>query len=201
MFHLQSHHACTALIACALLVSLQAATTSPQQADLFSQKVARIQQQADSPKTAGPLRTSLSQDELNSWIAYRGQSKFPAGVSQLQLNMLGQGRVTGQAIVDLGEVGKRRTTGGAFDPWSYVGGRVPLTITGVLRSQNGMARFDMEEAHVSGVPVPSSMLQELVGYYSRTERQPMGIRLDETFELPANIRQIEVGQGSAVVVQ
>jgi hypothetical protein len=45
------------------------------------------------------------------------------------------------------------------------------------------------------------VLQELVSYYSRTAEDPRGIDLDEPFELPAGIRQIEVGQGQAVVVQ
>jgi hypothetical protein len=40
-----------------------------------------------------------------------------------------------------------------------------------------------------------------VSYYSRTPENPQGVRLDDTFSLPANIRQIEVGQGQAVVVQ
>ena len=186
---------------CLVLATLEAATTSPQQADLFSQKIAQIQKQASSPKTSGPVRTALSQDEINSWFAYRGQRTLPGGVSQLQFTMLGQGKVAGQAIVDLEEVGKRRSTGGTFDPWSFIGGRVPLTVTGTLRTQNGMARFEVEQADISGVPVPSTLLEELVGYYSRTPTQPNGIRLDDTFPLPANIRQIEVGQGRAVVVQ
>ena len=187
--------------ACLVLATLEAATTSPQQADLFSQKIAQIQKQASSPKTSGPVRTPLSQDEINSWFAYRGQRSLPGGVSQLQFTMLGQGKVAGQAIVDLEEVGKRRATGGVFDPWSFIGGRVPLTVTGTLRTQNGMARFEVDQADISGVPVPSTLLEELVGYYSKTPDQPNGIRLDETFPLPANIRQIEVGQGRAVVVQ
>jgi hypothetical protein len=49
--------------------------------------------------------------------------------------------------------------------------------------------------------VPNSLLQEMVAYYSRTANDPDGIRLDDPFELPANIRQIEVGQGQAVVIQ
>ena len=189
------------VVACLVLVSLEAATTSPQQADLFSQKIAQIQKQGSSPKTSAPVRTPLSQDEINSWFAYRGQGKLPGGVSQIQFTMLGQNKVAGQALGDLEEVGKRRSTGGVFDPWSFIGGRVPLTVTGTLRSQNGMARFELEQADISGVPVPSTLLEELVGYYSKTPSQPNGIRLDDTFPLPANIRQIEVGQGRAIVVQ
>jgi hypothetical protein len=190
-----------ALLALLALAPLHGATTSPQQAELFSRKVAQIQKQGASPKTTAPIRTALSQDELNSWLAHRAQDRIPAGVSQVQLSLLGQGKVGGQALVDLEVLAKRRSTGGLFDPWAFVGGRVPVTVTGRLRSQNGLANFELEGAEISGVPVPTTMLHELVGFYSKTPRQPEGIRLDDTFQLPANIQQIEVGQGRAVVVQ
>ncbi len=64
-----------------------------------------------------------------------------------------------------------------------------------------MGRFDLESAAVSGVPVPTSVLQDIVAYYSRTADDPQGVRLDDGFKLPAQIKQIEVGQGQAIVVQ
>jgi hypothetical protein len=146
-------------------------------------------------------RTPVTEDELNSWFAYQAQPVLPAGVTQPQITILGDGKVAGQATVDLEVVGKRRSTGGTFDPWSYLGGRVPVTINGILHTENGRGRFDVQNAEVSGVPVPTSLLQELVSYYSRTSANPAGISLNEAFELPANIDKIEVGQGQAVVVQ
>jgi len=186
-------------LACGLVVRVYA-VTSPAQAEAFSSKVARIQEQA-SRSGGTPVRTPVTQDELNSWFAYRAPDRLPAGVSQVQMMMIGGGRLEGQATVDLEVVGKRRSSGGAFDPLSYLGGRVPVTVHGVLQSRNGMARFELEDANVSGIPVPSAFLQELVTYYSRTPESPEGVRLDDTFALPANIQQIEVGQGRAVVVQ
>jgi len=45
------------------------------------------------------------------------------------------------------------------------------------------------------------VLQELLSYYSRTPDHPSGISLDDTFELPAAIQEIQVGQGVAYVIQ
>jgi hypothetical protein len=78
---------------------------------------------------------------------------------------------------------------------------VPVTFTGILHTKDGQGRFELESADVSGVPVPRTLLQELLSYYSRTTDTPQGVRLDDTFQLPANIKAIEVGQGQAVVVQ
>jgi hypothetical protein len=163
------------------LIPLEAATVSPQTAEEFAQKVALIQRQGDSsPQQAGMRRTRLTQDELNSWFMYRAQPLLPNGVGQPQVTIVGDGRVAGQAIVDL---------------------EVPVGVTGILHTRDGMARFEVQSAEMSGIPVPVTVLQELLTYYSRTPERPQGVRLDDAFALPANIRQIEVGQGQAVVVQ
>jgi hypothetical protein len=82
-----------------------------------------------------------------------------------------------------------------------IGGTVPVSVTGLLHTKDGQARFEVQSAEVSGIPVPVTVLQELVGYYSRTTENPEGVRLDEVFMLPVGIRQVEIGRGQAVVVQ
>jgi hypothetical protein len=126
---------------------------------------------------------------------------LPAGVTEPRVTIVGGGKVRAAATVDLEAVSKRRSTGGVLDPWSYMGGRLPVTLSGVLHTQDGVGRFEVEDAAISGVPVPRSMLDEVVAYYSRTANDPDGVRLDDSFKLPAKIKQIEVGQGQAVVVQ
>jgi len=184
------------------VAALSAAALTPQQADAFARKVAIISQQGTLvARTANARRTSVSESEVNSWFAYRARPLLPVGMADPQITIIGDGKVSGAATVDLDAVGKSKRTGSLIDPWSLLGGRLPVTVTGVLRTQNGEGRFELQQAAVSGVPIPKSVLQELVSYYSRTAEDPRGIDLDEPFELPASIRQIEVGQGQAVVVQ
>lgn len=185
------------------IVPLHAAV-SRQQADAFARKVANIQQQAkaDAPRTAG-RRTPVSQDEVNSWFQYRAQPVLPVGVASPKLTIIGQGRVMGEATVDLEAIAKRRgaANSGGFNPWTYLGGTVPITVTGILHTDNGRGRFELESAEVSGVPVPKTVMQQLLTYYSRSANNPAGFGLDDPFPLPAGISKIEVGQGQAVVVQ
>jgi hypothetical protein len=61
--------------------------------------------------------------------------------------------------------------------------------------------FELESATVGGVPVPKWLLQEIVGHYSKGPADAAGISLDDRFALPANIREIEVQRGLAIVVQ
>jgi hypothetical protein len=190
----------------ALVIPLQAATVSRQSAEEFSQKVALIQRQGETatPQRAGApaRRTRLTEDELNSWFMYRAQPVLPAGVSQPQITIVGDGRLAGQATIDLDAVSKRRAaSAGAFDPLALIGGKVPVSVSGILHTRDGQARFEVQRAEMSGLPVPVTVLQEVLTYYSRSDERPQGVRLDDIFTLPANIRQIEVGQGQAVVVQ
>jgi hypothetical protein len=185
-----------------VILPLHAATVSRESAEDFVQKIALIQRQADSRDVAGARQTRLTEDELNSWFMYRAQPVLPAGVSQPKVTILGEGRLTGQAIIDLDAVAKRRSSaGGAFDPLSLIGGKVPVTVNGILHTRDGKARIEVQRAEMSGIAVPVTVLQEVLTYYSRSDERPQGVRLDDIFTLPANIRQIEVGQGQAVVIQ
>jgi hypothetical protein len=191
------------LLVSVLVVPLHAVTVSRQSAEEFSEKIALIQRQGATaaPQRAGARRTRLTEDELNSWFMYRAQPVLPAGVSQPQITIVGEGRLAGQATIDLDAVAKRRASGGAFDPLSLIGGKVPVSVSGILHTRDGQARFEVQRAEMSGLPVPVTVLQEVLTYYSRSDERPQGVRLDDIFMLPANIRQIEVGEGQAVVVQ
>jgi len=186
------------------LGALQAAGVSEQQADAFSQKMATVKKQGISGVQATnrtPLRTPFSESELNSWFAFRSGEVMPAGVSEPRVTLVGNGKVQAAATVDLEAIAKQRKSGGALDPWSYLGGRLPVTLSGVLRTENGMGRFDLEEAAISGIPVPASVLADIVSYYSRTADDPDGVRLNDDFKLPSQIKQIEMGTGQGVIVQ
>lgn len=184
----------------AALVQAADARLSREQADAFLRKVVAISDGGADAKTS-PRRTALSESELNSWFAFHGQPLIPSGVADPKISIIGNGKVGAEAIVDLDAVAKRKASGGVLDPWSYVGGRMPVAVTGILHTKDGIGRFELQSAEVSGVPVPKMVLQELVAHYSRSENHPRGINLEDPFELPAGIDRIEVGQGQAVVVQ
>lgn len=182
------------------IVTVQGAAMTRQQADAFARKVVDIHDNGTRPARRAK-RTTISETELNSWFMYRAQPVLPTGLSQPKVTIVGNGKLIGSATIDLEAIGKKRSTGGSFDVWSLLGGKLPLSLTGVLHSKDGQGRFELQAADVSGVPIPKTLLQELLSYYTKSEERPQGYRLEDPFDLPAKIRQIEVGQGQAVVVQ
>jgi hypothetical protein len=188
------------VLACVAHLSGQAGV-SKLDATRFQAKLAQIEKTAATPRKGAAARTTqVSDNEVNSYLRFLAGTQVPVGIVEPMLHASGNGRVSGRAIVDLDAVRtqKKRTW---TDPLGYLTGRLPVTASGTLTTKEGVGRFTLESAEISGVTIPKSLLQELLTFYSRTPETPAGINMDEPFALPAAIREIRVGQGSAVVVQ
>ena len=154
-----------------------------------------------SGKPAATARTPITEAELNSYLRYEMADRIPEGVKDPWVSILDENRLSGRAVVDLNQVAKSKRTGAMLDPWSLVGGMLPLTVNGLLRTKNGVATFGVESVSISGVPVPNWMLQEIVSYYSKSSAAPQGVSIEQPFALPAGIREIQLARGQAIVVQ
>jgi len=188
-----------ALLVAAVVVLADEGVTR-RDAEQLRQKVANITQFAQRP-TAQPHRTTVTENEVNAFLAYDAHNELPVGVVDPAITILGTGRLSGRAVVDLDAVRKQRNSASLLDPMNYLTGRLPLTATGVLKTGDGVGRFELESATVSGVPIPKTVLQQIVSHYSQTPGNPNGIGLDDPFTLPARIREIQVLRGQAIVIQ
>jgi hypothetical protein len=166
-------------------------------ADQMLQKIALITTNGLAERPA-PRSTTVTEGEVNSFLAIHARKDLPAGVIDPVIKIAPAGRVVGTATVDLDAVRKARGDSGLM---SLLSGRLPIQAAGVLRTSNGVGKFELQEAWVSSIPVPKALLQEIVAHYSRTPESPEGINLDAPFELPVGIREIRTGQGQAIVVQ
>jgi hypothetical protein len=174
---------------------------SRRDADTLERKLATITQNASFRESRQSARaTTISERELNAYLRYGSMIQMPAGVIDPYVTILGDGRVSGRAIVDLDAVRTAQERGWG-DPAGYLTGRLPVQAIGVLKTQNGVGHFYLESAEVSGITVPRAMLQQIVSYYTRTPQTPEGVSLDAPFELPAGIREVQVAKGTATVVQ
>ena len=173
---------------------------SRRDADVLRQKVDLINKHAERPTKQG-RRTTVTENEVNAYLAFDARPQLPTGVVDPAVTIVGTGRVSGRAVVDLDAVRTAKNPTSLLDPVNYLTGKVPVTATGVLKTSNGVGHFELESASVGRIPVPKLILQEIVGYYSRTPQKPAGIGLDDAFELPAKIREIQVLRGQAIIVQ
>ena len=189
-----------AVVAGAVQISAQPKLTK-QDATRFSTKLAQIDKNSVTPRKSGAARsTQVSYAEVNAYLRFLAGSQIPVGIVEPDLRGVGNGRVTGRAVVDLDAVRTQKKRGWT-DPLGYLTGRLPVTAAGTLTTSKGVGKFQLESAEISGVTIPKSLLQELLSYYSKTPENPAGINMDEPFALPAAIQEIRIGQGTAVIVQ
>jgi len=175
---------------------------SKAEGDRFQVKLSKIVAVGNTPRGSkrAPQSTVVSDVEVTSYLRYQARDQVPVGIVDPVLNAQAEGIVSGRAIVDLDAVRKQKERGW-LDPMGYLTGRLPLNVRGRLTTQNGVGRFILESAELSGMTVPKSLVQELLTFYSRTPEDPDGINMDDPFALPAQIREIRVTPGTATIVQ
>ncbi|MCX6544757.1 MAG: hypothetical protein NTV05_10145 [Acidobacteria bacterium] len=151
-------------------------------------------------RPAAARRTVVTEAETNAYIRLKIASTLPAGMVDPYVTALGGGRVSATATLDLDAVRRSEARGG-LELSQLLTGRLPVSVTGVLRTRAGIATFDMESASIAGIPIPKGLLQQLVSYYTRSAEHPGGVGLDAQFVLPVGIREIDVQTHQAVIVQ
>ena len=199
----------------ALALSLVAATTiafgtstsgagaGPSRADAESlrKKITGIVQVGSVPPTRQQRRTMLTENEVNAYLTFDAVDQIPTGVIEPAITIAGGGRVSARAVVDLDAVRKQNSQRSLLDPMNFLSGRLPVTAIGMVKASGGVGRVEFESAAIGPIPVPKLILQEIVSYYSRSAERPAGIGLDDSYALPARIREIQFEPGRAIIVQ
>ena len=144
--------------------------------------------------------TRLPQIEINAFLAHQAVERLPTGITDPSIEIGADDQVSANAIVDLSVIRdqKERTW---LDPLRYLGGQLLAVASGRLRTGNGEAFLEIHSITVSGIPVPTTVLQEVVSFYTGTDGRPEGTRLDEPIPLPYRITELRLSPGLAVVVQ
>ena len=188
------------VVVAAVVTTAAVANPTREQAATFQKKLEQILLNSES-RSERPRETLVTEGEVNSYLRFDAGAHVPVGVTDPSIGIVGQGKLNGRAIVDLDVIRQKRSSGGWFDPMSYLTGRLPITASGVLETHEGRGRFTLETAAISGISIPKSFLQEIVSYYSRSSDYPNGINIDDPFDLPAEIQRIDVQPGRAAIVQ
>ena len=181
------------------LAGLQPDHTAEELGSLVDAKLMTIVQHAET-SAAGPRLTPLLESEINAYLRFQGAPHLPVGMTDPRVRIGESQRVTAEATIDLDAIREQRSRG-PLDLLRYLGGQLSVSASGTVSSGNGVARVDIEAVTIAGVDVPVQVLQELVHFYTRTESQPDGTRLDEPIALPYGITELRITQGRAVVVQ
>jgi hypothetical protein len=196
--------AAASILAALAATALGAAAQDLTQADAASleRKIQAIAKRGlTPPKTPTPLRTSMTDREVNAYFKFN-MDQFPTGVVNPRLTFSDAGRLAAQATVDLEAIRKSRPRS-ALDPMNVaaLAGSVDLVVSGTLKSKAGMGTLIIESASLGGIPIPVAVLQEVVAFYTKSPDLPQGFDITKPFPLPVGIREVQTQRGALTVVQ
>lgn len=155
----------------------------------------------DARGPASSKLTSFSERELNAALKLHFKAKFPKGITEPQVKLLGDSRVAAHANIDVDEFKRKRGKRSALEPLNLFGGKIPVVVEGDLVARNGRGQFKLASAEINGIPLPNSLVRDLLAAHTRSRHHPDGFNLDRPFDLPASIREVIVNPGEAIVVQ
>jgi hypothetical protein len=173
---------------------------TPQLSAAFQEKVLAIMKNGSADKPVART-TPFEEIELNSYLRFGVTDLLPVGLTEPSATLVGAGRATLRGVVDLDMVRKSQGKKSWYDPTAYLTGRIPILVTGVLTTGDGVGRFNVERVEVKSVPMPKRLLQEILSYYTKSAEYPNGVNLDDQFTLPAEIKRVDVQVGRAIVYQ
>jgi len=145
--------------------------------------------------------TGFTEAEINTILNSFAGDWIPNGISEPQMRLLGNARFSLRVIVDIDEFKRRRRRPGGAGPLNFFSGKMPALVRGELLTGDGKGQFRLHSTEVNGIPLPRDLALELLSTHSKTRRNPNGFDLEKPFDLPANIRQLQILPTEIVVIQ
>lgn len=193
----------------ALLAAGQAAAASPQPSspgslalswDLarsLAQKLEVLERRRKQPDPGTTKPVVVTEAELNSYLNLSLGERMPPGLNDVAV-MLDRGRIAARALVDLQQVQGKAPPSSPWSPLAYLTGRVPLELTGRYRNhQEGFGSLEVEEIRLASLPVPMSLLEQLILQATQTRENPRGFDIHAPFRLPYTAKRLRVQKGQA----
>lgn len=134
------------------------------------------------------LSATVTEKELNAYIAHRlAQEKSPF-ISGLKVNLLDNNHVRGRLRFDADRLNLSALLGTNLD----------FDFKGIFHTRNGAARLDLISLHLNGQPVNPQVLDFVLGTAALVYGTESGSTAD-WYELPKGIKRILVTGANAIL--
>ena len=188
------------LVAAAAVVlrTVAAEPVAAAQGEISQHHAAALQRKIDavqSAQTGGKENVSrtinVSEVELESFLVYGMRDEIPARVDAVDVQL-----TEGAVAADTRLTFPSNSTGNPMVD-VLIAGTHSLYLKGKLNALQGRGRFELEEVHVDGIPVPNILIETLIAKYVKP-RYPE-VDLNEPFVMPWNIDSLKITPGKATI--
>jgi hypothetical protein len=149
--------------------------------------IAELQQEQLEPHQAKLRDVAVTENELNSYIAYRIEVEKSDIMKELRLKLFHKNKIEGKIYIDL----RGQELSGLLRP------EMNLYFGGVLETQEGMVRLDLESLYLEDQPIQPKIL-DMVIYFGSKIQGTEPFSLNDWFELPYGIKDVKTEKGRAV---
>jgi hypothetical protein len=169
--------------------------TSKAEAASFATKLGGLAAQARAPKKGAPP-VQVTQGEITSYLNLEILPALPGTVTDVDVK-LETGRLLATGVVDIDQV-KAKLTLSPWNPLSFLSGRMPVNVTGRYAGpKDGYGQVTVEEVRAGRVPIPVSLIEQVVARSTRSAAHPEGIDIRAPFALPKPVKRLRLAPGLA----
>lgn len=136
-------------------------------------------------------------EETEANVFLRNAQELPKGVESPWVRFEENVAVVG-ATVDLDQVRNELPDSMIFQ---LLSGRVPVEVTTRVTGDKGEGKLELEKVLMSGVELPTSLIESLASQHDTSAFLPPGFRLGAPFALPYDLESIHCQPGSVLVRQ
>jgi hypothetical protein len=150
--------------------------------------------QIGSDRLRNGTREELTPTELTAYAIHEA----PAGVRDPRVRIVSPGVAAGSAMIDFGKVRRAQGHPPGWLMSKLLDGERPVSVTALIRSDNGRATVDVQRVDISGIEIDGRTLDFLI----RNVLLAMypNAAVGRPFELGHNIRRIDVEPRAVGVV-
>jgi hypothetical protein len=182
----------------ALLMAASPAFGQIPAADLVASLLDKLAQ-IEKPEQRREDSLRITEAELNALLNEGGEAfALPEGVSDVEVRFERE-RVRARGLVDLERIPLPENMGELGGTLALLGSRFPVEIAGRFESEDGFARFEVDEVRLSALPLPRATIQSLLCSATRSRQHPNGIEPGSPFRLPYSLRRVTLRPGQALI--
>ncbi len=164
-----------------------APTYSIAEAQKVLRAIAKVEAETQQPRS-GPLRPiTITESELNSYIAYRIETEKEEIMKELKLKIFSKNRIEGKIHIDLR----------GRDIPSYIRPEMDVFFAADVLTSGGAVKIDLQKIFLGDEPIPPLVIDMAIAVSAKLSGQePTSI--NDWYELPFGIKDIKTAKGKAV---
>jgi hypothetical protein len=161
-------------------------TYSLEEAQKVLAAIADVESATGQPWTGPPRSITISESELNSYIAYLIESEKEEIMKELGLRLLAKNKIEGKIHIDLR----------GQDIPRYIKPEMDIFFAADVITDNGQAKIDIKELFLGDEPIKPFVLDLVMAISARLRNEP-ATSISDWYELPYGIKEIKTEKGRA----